>query len=295
MVTSDFYKDFAQLARDTLIQDGFVIDTSKDEQTIMLQGIYLQKRAISMFPRQVHRANDLWIAPEFATAIDEIERKVSLGEALKPHLSKELLKLNFHDRLLNDWGLHHFHLDTIIDPNTDLGRNGFTNRTGSLLFAYVTHSDFYMVAIKDHSAWTDKDLLETILSNWSYLLEGVEMPLVGLSPNSQFTEKELQELRKSNVVTCVQLSNGKVYAPLGGGIASSGDSVDAVSELHHILRAINRIERDLSSDPSPIYDFLKLQLNQDLDLKLVGIEEKQAHIQEQNSRKGFSVPLYQQI
>lgn len=65
-----------------------------------------------------------------------------------------------NDLLLNDWGIHHFHLGLAPEPG------GYQQRTGPLLYAWVADSDLYAITIQAHAAWTDEVLLNEVLDHW---------------------------------------------------------------------------------------------------------------------------------
>lgn len=63
-----------------------------------------------------------------------LKAKFANGDDVTPHLSSNILNDTYEDYLLNDWGIHHFHLGQNIS-------DGFAGRTGPLLFALITNSN----------------------------------------------------------------------------------------------------------------------------------------------------------
>lgn len=239
-ISIDLYADWIEILRDLLRQGGYTPDPGEPPLQVAVKYFNLQLRDISSTPRIVLRARDLAFEPQYSATLDEIERKATAGESLIPHLSKRLLDLNYHDPLLNDWGLHHLHLSIVV------GKSGFVDRTGPLLLAHVTADTLYMVAVLAHGAWTNKELLEQILRNWPNLLEPYELRgVVGVE--HQVTETEHAQLRTTHVQTILQLSNGKAYCSLGGGVTTAGSNVRAVMEHDRWAKIFRQIEREVRS------------------------------------------------
>ncbi|MDD2803961.1 MAG: hypothetical protein PHV33_00270 [Elusimicrobiales bacterium] len=217
----DLYSDWIEILRGLLHAGGFKTNPKDTQFEVAVKYLNLKLREIAPQPRKVHKAKGFSCDAKYQKAIDEIERKAASGKSLVPHLSKFFLDLDYNDSLLNDWGLHHLHLSTKV------GRAGFTERTGPLLFAHVLPDTFYMVAVLPHGSWTNRQLLEEMLKNWPHLLAPYELKgVVGLS--QKFTEKEHAQLRKAHIQACVQLSDNKVYTSIGGGMASNGTNIRVV-------------------------------------------------------------------
>lgn len=53
------------------------------------------------------------------TVIEEILRRASNGDDINPYLSKGALKPSKNDFVLNDWKLHHLHLNNSKDQPSD--------------------------------------------------------------------------------------------------------------------------------------------------------------------------------
>lgn len=217
----DLYSDWIEILRGLLHAGGFKTNPKDTQFEVAVKYFNLKLREISPEPRTVYKTKAFSYDAKYQKAIDEIERKASSGESLTPHLSKFFLDLNYNDPLLNDWGLHHLHLSTKIGPA------GFTERTGPLLFAHVQPGAFYMVAVLPHGSWTNRQLLEEMLTNWPQLLARHELKgIVGVEHD--ITEKEHAQLRKGHVQAILQLSDKKVYTSIGGGVATDGTNIRVV-------------------------------------------------------------------
>ncbi len=234
----NLYDDWIEILRQSLISSGYDVPLDNSSFDIAIKYFNVELRSISPKVRTVKRASSLTFDFQYQAAINEIQRKAETGEDLRPHLSTLLLKLDFYDRLLNDWGLHHLHL------GMNLEKSGFVERGGPLLFAKITDDIFYMVSIRDHNSFSDQSLLEDILSNWPSLLDPFE---VGNIINSELpiSESERNKFRKANALMITELSNGKFYFPMGGGVTTAGSNIQTVLMHDQWKTALHWIQEDV--------------------------------------------------
>ena len=146
-----------------------------------LLGVYWtwRERFPASRPRTVHRSKELDAsarAQTYSTELAELERKVTSGENITPHLSErvetafisEAQRPGLHprqrdadgDRLLNAWGIHHLHISSAP------GRGGFNARGGELLYAVFRAHDAYLLGIYTHNDWAREELVRVIIRNW---------------------------------------------------------------------------------------------------------------------------------
>ena len=142
------------------------------------------------------------------------------GKPVTPYLSLRTISSTSNDKLLWDYGIHHFHL------NRKLEQSGFVERSDYLLLAVVSDTDAYFVDIRPHHdseklLWVRQDLLTIIHSNWPELVK--PYVLRGVS-GSTVTDEQKKELRRKNANLFPVLDQYAV-APLGGGMMSDGSSL----------------------------------------------------------------------
>src|SRR5258705_6992307 len=80
----------------------------------------------------------------YQSSIFDIFTKTARGHDLNPYQSKDSFNADFHDRLFNDWGIHHLHLSSDKKKPTDY----FNNRTELLMFVRFTNEIAYFLDIK---------------------------------------------------------------------------------------------------------------------------------------------------
>ena len=103
-----------------------------------------------------------------------------------------------------------------------------------------------MIAVLTHKDFANRALLEEILANWAELLEPDQLRgVIGLS--TEVPEADHARLRKAKVNVLTQLSNGKVYAPMGGGCNTAGSNMRTVLEHDRWARMLRTIEDDVRS------------------------------------------------
>jgi hypothetical protein len=197
---------------------------------------WLRRRQVERRPRKIRVARGFTCPKPVRPGLRILRKKILGGVDLNAHLSRDSIKPNKPDGLYTDWGIHHFHLGIRRDPKDAR----FVERTGPLLFAWVTEDTVYHIAVKEHGAWTDRDLIETVHANWPVLLAPFETPIAPPSEPSHPTDFELAQARKS-VIVCLQIGD-KVYAAPGGGVTTAGTSVRAEMEASEDLMYIKSLE-----------------------------------------------------
>jgi hypothetical protein len=214
----DFYNDWIEELRQSLVNQGHQVVQSASGLDICKQYFGLLHRRVAPQPRKVVVSQELKCPKEFEQRFDNFKTKVVQGDNLNPHLSREIKK---PDKLLNEWGIHHFHLNTIVEAD------GFVKRSGPILFALVTSDTFYCLTVMEHGSkypevWSDQQIIEIIHSNWPILIEQYNS---GLLTMDKVTRTERNQFRKSNVNTFVEVGDGTIYSLPGGGSMLDGSSM----------------------------------------------------------------------
>jgi len=187
VVLADFYTDWIALLRVQLIGAGYALRPEATEQDVSFAYFNVRKRSIDQVPRKVLRSAVLSCPDECRAALEIIQSEAETGGNLNAHLSRTLLDSNYNDPLLNDWGIHHFHLGIAMESD------GFVERTGALLFARITESSIYFIDVMKHGDWTRRRLLEICIANWPELTERYKLRGV-LGLTTQITEEDTAKL-----------------------------------------------------------------------------------------------------
>ena len=233
----DFYADWMATIRGAL--QALSYQPPADDQDATIAYFNVLKRLVPARPRRVAVAPSLLCPPEVRAGYDEVTRKVIAGESLRPHLSRRLADRDFSDLLLNDWGIHHLHLGTVVQAD------GFVTRTGPVLFARFLADDAYFIAVPKHGAWSEVQILELFAASWPdqmarYELRGVAPSRDGKNPTSQ----EIHRARSGGVQVLITIA-GKVYFPMGGGINTAAGSMEVVHIMDQSVMRVRAFEENV--------------------------------------------------
>lgn len=243
-LTIDFLADWtSQIARD-LTNLGYSVDPADSPRDLGVKYFNVLKRRVPTRPRKVHVASLFACPADQQAGCDQLREKFERGDDVNPHLSTALLRADYSDGLLNDWGIHHFHLGLVPHPT----RPGFVHRTGPLLYARVDDDDVYFIAVDAHGKWTDQQLLEVIADNWPNILSRYVAAGDNAAP---ITNDDVKNLRGAHMNTALQI-NGTTYLPAGGGLAGSGESADAVFRATKSISELRRLERHVNANADRI-------------------------------------------
>lgn len=232
----DLYRDWVAHLKNELAAFGYDTTQMQSPEAVVHTFLNLTKRLVRPSPRTVLKTRNFSCPPELATGLSEVERKISSGEDLSPHLSRLLRNPSFNDPLLNDWGIHHVHLGTTLDSD------GFVSRRGPVLFARFDNTNAYLIDVLPHGSWSLQRLVKELHDNWPasinhFRLNGV----LGLAIS--VSDKDVATLRKGNVNTMVDLGGGIVYAPIGGGYSTSGLSMEVVIQSDRYARRLHQMQQ----------------------------------------------------
>lgn len=144
-----------------------------------------------------------------------LKSHLETGSDINIHLSTKYTE-EYNDMLLNDWGIHHFHLgETVSD-------NGFIKRTKELAFIKFYADKAYIIAIQSHGNWANKKFIEEIDKFWPEIIEHSYCEdAIDITHNP--TSEEQQKFRECGLNSAIKLENGKIYLPIiGYNINGSG-------------------------------------------------------------------------
>ena len=101
----DLINDYEQLLEKHLIASG--INYNKND--IINAYFNTEKKLIDSVPRKIYKSKEFVCPKGYEQKLQEIEKKIIFGKNLVPFMSKNILKGNYDDLLLNDWNIYHFH------------------------------------------------------------------------------------------------------------------------------------------------------------------------------------------
>ncbi len=212
-------------------------------------------RFVPQRPRTVHRSNELDAnskSSEHEEALGTITAAIEIGDNITPYLSERVMtayqstasrsaklqKRQDLDLLIADWGIHHFHLSTVLQSN------GFVQRTSDLLFAAFMPGDAYFIDIRPHDSWTDVDLLSCVVHNWP--AAGIVHQLAGLGLAAPIGADQRRKLRNAGIAGIIEI-DGKVFAPAGQ--TTAGTPIRVTLHANQVMNVLNWLDRTLTDNP----------------------------------------------
>lgn len=249
-LTIDFRSDWTKILRQKLIEAGCSIDSKQDSDAVCIQYFNTLKRRIEPKPRKILIAKEFKCPTEHTKGVNIVRQKAENGQELTPHLNK-VHSPDAPDSLLNAWGIYHFHLGTLVE------KSGFMQRTGPLLFARVTDDFFYMLDVLGHGSWYQQRLIEIIHNNWRESIKMYKISEGYRLATPPPTDEDVAELRKSNINTSIQVSDGTIYLPLGGGQMASGIGLDVRVTCSFYGATIRNLEKHVGNNLANFRDIAR--------------------------------------
>lgn len=270
----NFEGDLTRIFRSQFDWLGISYDPGLDFGELVVRYLEMVNRRISEVPRKVRLSEEIHSslgrlsatdsdAPEERNKKSEAWRAVFFlrhrfesGKNVNGFLSKGIeyaTGRRSKDGLLWDFGMHHLHL------SMELTQSGFVERSDYLLFVIVTDESAYFVDVRPHRdpqglVWVRQDLLKIVESNWPELIE--PNVLKGILPGTPVSDDERKALRKSNMVSAMEV-NGAVAVPLGGGTTMDGSSLTCRVRAMQLLHEVRRHQELFESHASEIASRLK--------------------------------------
>jgi hypothetical protein len=213
-------------------------DPYKDAHGVCVDHWNAYARRVSARPRTVSWSNELRarepnLPADLRAGIAAAEVELQTGADVTPRLSRKLSEVEFNDKMLHDWGIHHLHLGTTVDPD------GFVKRTGDVLFVMVRRDAVYLLDVRDHKAWTDDGLVDIVHTNWPDTIAAYRFS--GVSATA-LTKQQRKNVRDRNANAGVTTKDGTFYCGIGGGLVASSANLNAIRWGDYILATAKEIE-----------------------------------------------------
>jgi len=195
------------------------------------------RRIPSAQPRRAIQAPGFSVPAPHEAGFQALLRAVEVGQSLRPWLGTRVKKLNKRDELLDDWGIHHFHLG--VGP--DYRDPAFVARTDEVAFALVRPDAIYFIVATGHNfgtaplVWTQTELIKIVHRYWPTLIGTPKLP----SRVQVLTAEDHARFRERRVNAGVTVSDDTIYYPPGGGVMSNGDGATDYMYQMQLLRRLD--------------------------------------------------------
>ncbi|PID04579.1 MULTISPECIES: hypothetical protein [unclassified Sporosarcina] len=244
------------------------VKVAPEDPNVHLKFFEINRRIIEKRPRMVFSAKGFSYPSEISSRVELLIKKIHDGDSILPHLSRSYLKPNYHDALLNEWGIHHLHLGTEVDSDGFVNRDRSNPLNDYLLFLRITTSDAYLIKIGRHNEWTNKELFEVLHENWNDTISQYQIESGLTLTENEPNEVERYKLRKSGIFTLTSAKDGSIYFPIGGGYASSKNSLKAVRESQYYLNYLTHIELSIKNNITQLIRSMK-SININIENELI--------------------------
>ena len=224
----DFYKCVENEVQ-RLIADGFKFSSKEKDVSHIAEFYNLIERIPVPRPRKIHKSKTFFCPKELQNNLEVLENKILKGEAITNYLSKKIIDAHFSDSMLYDFCITHLHLGKEGNSRDE----PFVERTGKILYCFLTDDNAYFLTIDDHGKWSDIKLIEILKDNFPELLENHKIE--GLELGREITNEERKNLHKHNIIPMLQIDK-EMFSPIGGGVTMNGLS------LRGMLNAINQLK-----------------------------------------------------
>ena len=193
-------------------------------------------------------------------------------------MSKLHSSLVNNDGLLNEWGVHHFHLG--IAP--DHGNPSYIERSGPLVLALVDDAVFRAINVYQHQDWHEINIIESLHRYWPeairrYRLEGIA--------GEPLNAAQRGRIRRVGSQAAVMVQDGTVYGSIGGPVSVAGTKFDSVRNADRWAEYVRLLQAALTDDPSPLMPALT-------EAGSHGEEEIEVQLQIVNGRYCVFFPRY---
>lgn len=242
-VKLDFHADFRQIVEQSLTNDAIAVDPTEPYEEAVYRYYANARRRLNVQRYSVVEAKEFACPPQLAPGYAELKSELEQGIDITARLSRKTPKATYEDQLLNDWGIIHFHLG-LRDAQ------GNVPGTEVVLFAFVRGDVVHCIGFFDHESWSKIEVLEILQRNWPHAVEHARVKgVVGLE--YEVTDEDRAKLRAAGAVT-LNVVNGVVYAPVGGGYSTAKTSMEAQKQADRAILSVDVYEKHVRENIAAI-------------------------------------------
>lgn len=219
-------------------------DLLLDYLTLHTKVIERKKRAVKYSPTLQKKIPQHPRTPEIFLIASMFKK----GDDVNCFQSDKLFHTRFHDHLLYEWNIFHFHLSMKVNP-----KSGFVKRTDDLLFVYVDNDQAIFLDFEKHSKgiFADTKWLEILDKYFPKILAPhLDSEIKQMWP--QLSPEELQSVWDKGYTVGLTQVGDKVYRNKGIGRMASGHSINVVRTADKIMDWLWYV--------GPVFSELKLQI-----------------------------------
>jgi hypothetical protein len=179
-------------------------------------------------------------------AIETIAKELRTAGDLRPWLSDSIRRNRADpkaDLMFNDWQINHLHLGNVFVARDKV------QRTGDLLFVYITSEKAVLLDVQPHGSWAMQSLLRILLRTSPEDMSRHELKGIrGTGVN--YTADQVYELRKNGITAHFELE-GKYFFSPGLGVTTSGHATRSRLYINRLRRTIKAAKKAIASNDLP--------------------------------------------
>jgi len=232
-VKLDFRADFRQLVEQILTENAIAVDPAEPYGEVIYRYYANTRRRLSVQRYVVVEAMEFACPPQLKPGYAELKSELEQGIDITARLSRKTRKATYEDQLLNDWSVIHFHLGL-------RNAQGKVPGTEIVLFAFVRGDVVHCIGFFDHESWSKIEVLEILQRNWPQAVEHARVK--GNVTGYEVTDEGRAKLRAAGA-QILNIVNGAVFAPVGGGYSVAGTSLQAHKQADRAILLVDEHEK----------------------------------------------------
>lgn len=251
MKSQDFETDLKNEMHHAFSSFGLRIPIRAKIEDMLLEYLTIHKKLVFPRPRNIYVTPDLekkLVNHDKREVVEVIRKRLELGHDVNQFQSKRLFQTKFHDHLLYEWNIHHFHLSLKMDK-----KNKAFKKSDQLLFTYIDENNAILLDIEPHNegVFADEKWLEIIDNHFPEFLEPyLDNHITDISPNLNPIER--QKLWNYGYTIGMTKVNGKIVHSPGIGRMTSGHSIIVTKTCDEILRWLYNLNDAFDNNLDPI-------------------------------------------
>jgi hypothetical protein len=225
----------------------------RDYLTVRLKLIDLKKRKVRFCPDFY---KELGKHPQ-KKEVEHIAKLAESGGNLNVFQSRRLLQTGFHDHLMSEWNIYHFHLSLKPDK-----KSKFVKQVDQLLFAFIDGETIVFLGTDTHreGIFADVKWIEVLHDHFPELIEKYrDYSKDEVSPIVNASER--QTLWNKGYTLGMTKVRDAVYLNPGIGRSASGHSSDVITTEISILRWIYKINEQIDECSFEICQYLDIDMD----------------------------------
>jgi hypothetical protein len=247
---ADFEADLKAHARRVLTAEWGSEIAAINDANILIHFFDAQRRRIAAHPRTIEIADDFACPPDQQGGWTALQQRIRNGDDLGPHMSTRHKSLVNRDGLLNEWGVHHFHLGMNPHPRDP----NYIERTGPVVFALVEQDVFRAINVYEHQEWEELSVVESLHRNWPDAIRPYRLKANIVAP--ALANAERRNVRNAGGQTGVTVQDGTVYGSIAGPVSTAGTKYTSVRNADHWVKEVRHLQSYLDNDLSPFMQTL---------------------------------------